>query len=847
MKSLMKTATEAFTDGNSVGRFVNFTMGDALSQSYEEPVDNSELSSELHLPELEDQMASLAEASFESSAGTEKQAALLNLILQLKKSTIAFSESGEKPHVDAIRVNGDRVELDLDDKGWTFASTDARFTPDTTGFGNAKALVDFYIAHRGDLASTLQAFEGSGEEKEDLSDSVVHLAQTEGTALPGLAGLDGAKTAPTVEPVAPHEPLVKPEDLTGLTGAELLPPAAAAPVPMPGAKAEAETAETEAPYIKENLDTDVKALDENSSLQEVLDVIVKWSDLSSGMIVPGAMIGTFDVSNFAGLSKYAASLQQAADAEADTDTAPEALPTLGTLKITASSLNVRETANGAKLGAFKRDELVTVVEAEKDGWVKVKSASGLEGYVSAKYTEAAAAAVDAEQAAAPEALAPGQVIGKGFEYQANGKTKQVKYLSHVLAAVPGSIWRDLMYKNDNGDFVPVPNGASKSAVAKRNVISGMLSAGKTEIALTEDAANRLLENPTLEESEINKAVKPVEVKYGYTGTLGTVINKLKQDPDFAKGLQAMGVDPNADWKMIAEYLYKEDAYGNKTPIGDRYTIQCGTKIGLANGKQVLLQENEEFIYNGKPCGGDNLCPPVNTKGPKAPQPKVPGVPVTVDVPEDIDTTGSYLTCDTTTNLMVRVMPDGTRILTSTPCPDNPTTCFPAGTKVSMADGTNKNIEEVVIGEMVVSYDEKTGENKDAKVLALHAPKAEGYYEINKDLLKVTDNHPIYVTKADGGVTWAAIDAAKALIEHKVEAVTLEIGDQLHLVDGTLVAVESFELVAGEVQVYNLSNIDNHHTFYADGVLVHNKGEGCCGGASTGSNSSEGTSGDSAEV
>ena len=51
------------------------------------------------------------------------------------------------------------------------------------------------------------------------------------------------------------------------------------------------------------------------------------------------------------------------------------------------------------------------------------------------------------------------------------------------------------------------------------------------------------------------------------------------------------------------------------------------------------------------------------------------------------------------------------------CPTGPVTCFPAGTKVLMGDGTEKNIEAVAIGDRVISQTE-TGQRLVSRVTAL---------------------------------------------------------------------------------------------------------------------------------
>ena len=59
-----------------------------------------------------------------------------------------------------------------------------------------------------------------------------------------------------------------------------------------------------------------------------------------------------------------------------------------------------------------------------------------------------------------------------------------------------------------------------------------------------------------------------------------------------------------------------------------------------------------------------------------------------------------------------------------------TSCFPAGTKILMADGTYKNIEDVKVGDEIESYDLVAGELTTAEVLELESPLREGFYSIN---------------------------------------------------------------------------------------------------------------------
>ena len=56
-------------------------------------------------------------------------------------------------------------------------------------------------------------------------------------------------------------------------------------------------------------------------------------------------------------------------------------------------------------------------------------------------------------------------------------------------------------------------------------------------------------------------------------------------------------------------------------------------------------------------------------------------------------------------------------------------CFLSGTKIAMKDGSEKNIEDVVVGDIIKSFNEKTKQVEDKKVLEMQSPMREGYYNL----------------------------------------------------------------------------------------------------------------------
>jgi len=153
-------------------------------------------------------------------------------------------------------------------------------------------------------------------------------------------------------------------------------------------------------------------------------------------------------------------------------------------------------------------------------------------------------------------------------------------------------------------------------------------------------------------------------------------------------------------------------------------------------------------------------------------------------------------------------------------------CFPAGTKVTMADGSTKNIEDVKVGNLVATYDTEAGLYTKAKVLEIESPIRYHIYTLKfkggKEL-RLTSEHPLYA-KEKG---WASIDPEETLAEDSLIVETLAVGDEILDINGNWARVNkiTFENIPEGVQTYNLKRIENYNDYFADGFLAHNKG-GC---------------------
>jgi len=148
-------------------------------------------------------------------------------------------------------------------------------------------------------------------------------------------------------------------------------------------------------------------------------------------------------------------------------------------------------------------------------------------------------------------------------------------------------------------------------------------------------------------------------------------------------------------------------------------------------------------------------------------------------------------------------------------------CFPAGTLISMADNTTKDIGDVRVGDFVKSFDLDKQEVTICRVLQIVTPIREGVYSINDGLVKPTDDHPFYVKKVDGTKCWASINPEHSTHGYNMDVLRVEVDDMLFSIDSGWIKVEKIDYIPGCVQTFNLEDVSGRSNFFANGVLVHN--------------------------
>jgi len=148
-------------------------------------------------------------------------------------------------------------------------------------------------------------------------------------------------------------------------------------------------------------------------------------------------------------------------------------------------------------------------------------------------------------------------------------------------------------------------------------------------------------------------------------------------------------------------------------------------------------------------------------------------------------------------------------------------CFIAGTKVLMADGTEKNIEDVVVGDVVKGHN---GDNTVIKLDWVTLGDRKLYTFNDSEHYFFTSEHPFMTEEG-----WKSVKPEKTKERdgdelYKELKGELKVGDKLVTSNGSIeiTDIKSKEINNPEMPLYNF-HISNDKSYIADNYVVHNKG------------------------
>lgn len=152
-------------------------------------------------------------------------------------------------------------------------------------------------------------------------------------------------------------------------------------------------------------------------------------------------------------------------------------------------------------------------------------------------------------------------------------------------------------------------------------------------------------------------------------------------------------------------------------------------------------------------------------------------------------------------------------------------CFVEGTMITKSDNKQIKIEDIVVGDIVKTFNESKEIVENKEVTSIYAGYTNELACIrfsDSTLNYNTISHPYYVK--DKG--WCSIDNTKKVqAKYNLALNQLKKGDIVFKYERGLlteIKIESIKIVEKKVKVYNLSGVADNHNFFANRILVHNK-------------------------
>jgi len=174
------------------------------------------------------------------------------------------------------------------------------------------------------------------------------------------------------------------------------------------------------------------------------------------------------------------------------------------------------------------------------------------------------------------------------------------------------------------------------------------------------------------------------------------------------------------------------------------------------------------------------------------------------------------------------------------------TCFTPDTKLTLADGTQREIQDLSIGDELLSLKMPNAQTEEehpviasdvayadycivelgeselvsAKIINMFFDFADTYFLIN-DEIKVTGEHPFFVKIPDGFYLSTTGQNSEEFWAWEYVR-NLEVGQIMYDKDMNEVPIDSIEEIEKEIEIVNI-DVDTNNTYFAEGILVHNKG------------------------
>jgi hypothetical protein len=161
--------------------------------------------------------------------------------------------------------------------------------------------------------------------------------------------------------------------------------------------------------------------------------------------------------------------------------------------------------------------------------------------------------------------------------------------------------------------------------------------------------------------------------------------------------------------------------------------------------------------------------------------------------------------------------------------------FAFGTQVTLGFGGTKNIEDLLVGDLVLGYSQINGENGVGVVEAISNNNRNhmGFltFEDNR-VLSMTKEHQVLTT-----LGWKSVDPDITFLEHPSARpdysqpksatntlVPLQVGDAILTIENKVLKITDMRFVDGIVRTCNLRRISDFNIYFCNGLIVMSWGQ-----------------------
>ena len=154
------------------------------------------------------------------------------------------------------------------------------------------------------------------------------------------------------------------------------------------------------------------------------------------------------------------------------------------------------------------------------------------------------------------------------------------------------------------------------------------------------------------------------------------------------------------------------------------------------------------------------------------------------------------------------------------CPITPC-CLLPGTKITLFNGEYINIEDLIGGEVVLTYNIEKNTFEKGMVTKIFQPLHNDIIKliIGETIIDCTSTHPFWSVNKN---KWVSLNPKETALSMDIDVEQLEKGDILLNEKNEKVILNDIIIIESEdIITYDIS-VEPNNTYYANGVLVHNK-------------------------